>query len=180
MTINVRKHLHSHRTNIWTESKTKEKKIPVICFPKGLNKNYLNFNETVKPDGISLDYEVDPIWAKKTLTNVVFQGGMSPKILLQNDKEIYDEALRSGAFTNHSIGVNIPVVSEDGYEWVLLWDIADAGGQTTRYQEAFRIEDGKIVQVNQFSKPVLDDDSDEDHDGDDNDGEDHHDGDDND
>ena len=70
----------------------KEKKIPVICFPKGLNKNYLNFNETVKPDGISLDYEVDPIWAKKTLTNVVFQGGMSPKILLKNDKEIYDEA----------------------------------------------------------------------------------------
>ena len=30
--------------------------------------------------------------AKKTLTNVVFQGGMSPKILLKNDKEIYDEA----------------------------------------------------------------------------------------
>ena len=52
----------------------------------------MNFNETVKPDGISLDYEVDPIWAKKTLTNVVFQGGMSPKILLKNDKEIYDEA----------------------------------------------------------------------------------------
>ena len=99
---------------------------------------------------------------------------------LDEFKEIYDEALRSGAFTNHSIGVNIPVVSEDGHEWVLLWDIADAGGQTTRYQEAFRIEDGKIVQVNQFSKPVLDDDSDEDHDGDDNDGEDHHDGDDND
>ena len=48
----------------------KSLKIPVICFPKGLNKNYLNFNETVKPDGNSLDYEVDPIWAKKTLTNV--------------------------------------------------------------------------------------------------------------
>ncbi len=46
--------------------------------------------------------------------------------------------------------------------------------------EAFRIEDGKIIAMNQFSKPVLDDDSDEDHDGDDNDGEDHHDGDDND
>lgn len=81
---------------------------------------------------------------------------------LDEFKEIYDEALRSGAFTNHSIGVNIPVVSEDGYEWVLLWDIADAGGQTTRYQEAFRIEDGKIVQVNQFSKPVLSDKDDDD------------------
>ena len=49
---------------------------------------------------------------------------------------------------------------------MLLWDIADAGGQTTRYQEAFRIEDGKIVQINQFSKPVMDTDDDDDSDND--------------
>ena len=87
---------------------------------------------------------------------VVWHGDGSATEGLDEFKEMYDEALRSGAFTDYSIGVNISVVSEEGHEWVLLWDTASAGGQTTRYQEAFRIEDGKIVQVNQFSKPVMD------------------------
>ena len=66
----------------------KEKKIPVMCFPKGLNKNYKEFNNIVKPEAISLDYEVDPIWAKQNLTNVVLQGGLDPKLLLSSEKEI--------------------------------------------------------------------------------------------
>ena len=32
----------------------KEKKIPVICFPKGINQNYNEFNNLVKPDGIDV------------------------------------------------------------------------------------------------------------------------------
>ena len=70
----------------------KEKKIPVICFPKGLNKNYKEFNNIVKPDGISLDYEIDPLWVKQNLTNVVLQGGLDPKLLLSSEKEIFDGA----------------------------------------------------------------------------------------
>tara|TARA_B100001059_G_scaffold214515_1_gene231307 strand:- start:182 stop:1129 length:948 start_codon:yes stop_codon:yes gene_type:complete len=66
----------------------KKKKIPVICFPKGINKNYKEFNNVVKPDGISLDYDVDPNWVKQNLSNVVFQGGLNPKLLLSNKKEI--------------------------------------------------------------------------------------------
>ena len=66
--------------------------IPVICFPKGINHKYSNFNNIVKPDGINLDYEIDPSWAKKELKNVVIQGGMDPKILLKSDKEIYNSA----------------------------------------------------------------------------------------
>ena len=66
----------------------KEKKIPVMCFPKGLNKNYKEFNSLVKPDAISLDYEVDPVWVKQNLTDVVLQGGLDPKLLLSSDKEI--------------------------------------------------------------------------------------------
>ena len=66
----------------------KKKKIPVICFPKGINKNYKEFNNVVKPDGISLDYDVDPNWVKQNLSNVVFQGGLNPKLLLSNEKEI--------------------------------------------------------------------------------------------
>ena len=65
----------------------KEKKIPVMCFPKGLNKNYKEFNKLVKPDAISLDYEIDPVWAKQNLTDVVLQGGLNPKLLLSSEKE---------------------------------------------------------------------------------------------
>tara|TARA_E500000178_G_scaffold9219_1_gene9004 strand:- start:1615 stop:2562 length:948 start_codon:yes stop_codon:yes gene_type:complete len=70
----------------------KEKKIPVMCFPKGLNKNYKEFNNIVKPDAISLDYEIDPIWVKQNITNVVLQGGLDPKLLLFSEKEIFEGA----------------------------------------------------------------------------------------
>ena len=70
----------------------KEKKIPVICFPRGINKNYKEFNNIVKPNGISLDYDIDPYWAKQNLSNVVLQGGLDPKILLSNEKEILNSA----------------------------------------------------------------------------------------
>ena len=67
----------------------KEKKIPVICFPRGLNKNYKEFNNVVEPDALSLDYMIDPIWVKQNLTNVVLQGGLDPKLLLSPEKEIF-------------------------------------------------------------------------------------------
>ena len=70
----------------------KEKRIPVICFPRGINKNYKEFNSVVKPDGINLDYDVDPYWAKQNLSNVVLQGGLDPKILLLDENEILDAA----------------------------------------------------------------------------------------
>jgi uroporphyrinogen decarboxylase len=70
----------------------REKKIPTICFPKGIGKNYEEFNKVVKPDGLSLDYDVDARWAKKHLRNVVLQGGLNPNILLQTDKIMFEEA----------------------------------------------------------------------------------------
>ena len=66
----------------------KKKKIPVICFPKGIKENYKEFNNVVKPDGINLDYDIDPNWVKQNLSNVVLQGGLDPKVLLASDKEI--------------------------------------------------------------------------------------------
>ena len=66
----------------------KFKKIPVICFPKGIKENYKNFNNIVKPDGINIDYDIEPQWAKKNLNNTVIQGGLNPKILLSSDEEI--------------------------------------------------------------------------------------------
>ena len=64
----------------------KSRKIPTICFPKGIGENYLDFCSTVKPDCISIDYEVDPKWIKEKLKDVPIQGGLDPKILL-GDKE---------------------------------------------------------------------------------------------
>ena len=70
----------------------KKENIPVICFPKGIKENYIKFNNVVKPNGINLDYDVDPAWAKECLHNVTLQGGMDPKILLQSDQDIFNEA----------------------------------------------------------------------------------------
>ena len=66
----------------------KAKKIPVICFPKGIGKNYKDFNNLVKPNGINIDYDVDPDWARENLKDTVIQGGLDPKILLLSDKEV--------------------------------------------------------------------------------------------
>ncbi len=72
----------------------KKKNIPNICFPKGLGENYENFNKFVKPDGISLDYDIDPLWARDKLKNVVIQGGLNPNALLRSDDELYREATK--------------------------------------------------------------------------------------
>ena len=57
---------------------------PVICFPREI-KNYSEFCDIVKPDAVSIDYNIDP---KKILNdiNIPIQGGLDPKILL-SDKE---------------------------------------------------------------------------------------------
>ena len=69
----------------------KEIEIPSICFPKGLKKNYIDFNRIVKPNAINIDQDIDPQWAKKNLKNVIIQGGMSPKILLNEENEVMKE-----------------------------------------------------------------------------------------
>ena len=66
----------------------KVNKIPSICFPRGIGEHYKEFNNIVKPDGLNLDYEIDPLWARQHLKDVVLQGGLDPKILLLNDDEI--------------------------------------------------------------------------------------------
>ena len=60
----------------------KSKNIPVICFPKGIGENYVDFCSIVKPDCISIDYEVDPKWVRDKLKGIPIQGGLDPKILL--------------------------------------------------------------------------------------------------
>ncbi len=70
----------------------RKEKIPNICFPKGIREKYFNFNQIVKPDGINLDYGIDPLWAKKNIKHTVFQGGPDPRILLENDEKMLAKA----------------------------------------------------------------------------------------
>ncbi len=64
--------------------------VPVICFPREI-KNYKEFCDVVKPDAISIDYNVDP---KKILRDIKIpiQGGMDPKILLSDKETLRKEA----------------------------------------------------------------------------------------
>ena len=66
--------------------------IPVICFPREI-KNYKEFVEIVKPDAISIDYNVDP---KKILQDIKIpiQGGLDPKILLTDKETLKEETFK--------------------------------------------------------------------------------------
>ena len=64
----------------------KSKKIPVICFPKGIGESYVDFCSVVKPDCISIDYNINPELIINKINNLPVQGGLDPKILL-TDKE---------------------------------------------------------------------------------------------
>ena len=63
--------------------------VPVICFPREI-KNYKEFCEIVKPDAISIDYNVDP---KKILKDIKIpiQGGLDPKVLLTDYENLKKE-----------------------------------------------------------------------------------------
>ena len=64
--------------------------VSVICFPRGI-KDYKTYTEIVKPDVISIDYEVDPSQVVKNI-QIPVQGGMDPKILLTNKENLKKEA----------------------------------------------------------------------------------------
>ena len=66
--------------------------IPVICFPREI-KNYKKFCEIVKPDAISIDYNVDPKRILKDI-KIPIQGGLDPKVLLTNYENLKKETSR--------------------------------------------------------------------------------------
>ena len=69
----------------------KSLKIPVICFPRNI-KNYKKYVQIVKPDAINIDYNVDPKKIRDEL-DIVVQGGLDPKILLNDKATIKNKAL---------------------------------------------------------------------------------------
>ena len=70
----------------------KRKKIPVICFPRGIKENYKEFNNVVKPNGLNIDYHIDPKWAEINLKDTVIQGGLNPNALLLPEQDMIKNA----------------------------------------------------------------------------------------
>ena len=70
----------------------KKKKIPVICFPRGIKENYKEFNNVVKPNGLNIDYHIDPKWAEINLKDTVIQGGLNPNALLLPEQDMIKNA----------------------------------------------------------------------------------------
>ena len=68
----------------------KSKKIPVICFPREI-KNYKEYVNIIKPDCISIDYNVDPLTIRKEI-KIPIQGGLNPSILLTDKENLKKEA----------------------------------------------------------------------------------------
>ena len=66
--------------------------VPVICFPREI-KNYKEFCDIVKPDAISIDYNVNP---KEIIKNIKIpvQGGLDPKILLTDEETLKKETMK--------------------------------------------------------------------------------------
>ncbi len=66
--------------------------VPVICFPREI-KNYKEFCDIVKPNAISIDYNVNP---KEIIKNIKIpvQGGLDPKILLTDVETIKKETMK--------------------------------------------------------------------------------------
>tara|TARA_B100000941_G_scaffold290782_1_gene274671 strand:+ start:303 stop:1307 length:1005 start_codon:yes stop_codon:yes gene_type:complete len=67
----------------------KKKKIPVICFPRGIKENYKEFNNLVKPNGLNIDHHIDPKWAETNLKDTVIQGGLNPNVLLLPEQDMF-------------------------------------------------------------------------------------------
>ena len=87
---------------------SKSSKIPVICFPRGLKNNYKEFVNNVKPNGISIDSDLDPSWVKNNLNNVCIQGGINPELLLKEENNLIFEIERYlEIFKNNSYIFNL-------------------------------------------------------------------------
>ena len=85
---------------------TKSLGVEVICFPR-LIKSYKDFCDIVKPNVISIDYEVDPIKIAETI-DIPIQGGMDPKCLLLEKNDMLKNAKKYlEIFKNHKYIFNL-------------------------------------------------------------------------
>ena len=92
---------------------------PVIAFPKGAGARYPEFLRTVRPQGVGLDWSVDPQWAAREIRPLaVPQGNLDPTRLvaggaaLDAGVDAVLEAFRGGPFVfnlGHGVTPDTPV-----------------------------------------------------------------------
>ena len=70
----------------------RSKKIPSICFPKDI-KDYRKYVTLVKPNVVSIDYNVNPVEIANTI-DITVQGGLNPNLLLGNKEELKKNTLK--------------------------------------------------------------------------------------
>ena len=98
-------------------------KITAICFPRNID-DYKEFVDTIKPDVVNIDYRVNPT---KIVNNIKIpvQGGLDPKILLTNRKNVKSKVQRYlDIFQNHPYIFNLghgvlPQTNPDMVEYLI-------------------------------------------------------------
>ncbi|MDC0200517.1 uroporphyrinogen decarboxylase [Candidatus Pelagibacter sp.] len=101
---NISKFIYEPTLNLVNHVRTLD--VPVICFPRGI-KDYKNFCEIIKPDMVNIDYNIDP---KKIINEIQIpvQGGLDPKVLLTDKKNLYVEVTKYlQIFKNHPYVFNL-------------------------------------------------------------------------
>ena len=80
--------------------------IPVICFPKGIS-NYKDYCDKIKPNLISIDFDVNPAQIVKNI-DIPVQGGLDPKILLTDKENLKKKTLEYlNIFKDHPYVFNL-------------------------------------------------------------------------
>ena len=87
---NLENYIYSPTLNL--VNYVKSLNVPVICFPREI-KNYKKFCEIVKPDAVSIDYNVDPKQILKDI-QIPIQGGLDPKVLLSDKENLTKETIK--------------------------------------------------------------------------------------
>ena len=85
---------------------SKSLKTPCICFPRNI-KNYKEYTKIIKPDVISIDYNINPYEIIKNI-KIPVQGGMDPRVLLSSKRNLEKSAnYYLNAFKNHPYIFNL-------------------------------------------------------------------------
>ena len=115
----IDKYIFKTTKKIVSEVKKKNKKIPIIGFPKGLGCLYKDFVKITGVDVINIDQSVSLAWALKELRGrAVLQGNLSPETLRLGGRKLDEEVLSilrcfgRGPFVfnlSHGIRPNTPV-----------------------------------------------------------------------
>ena len=81
---------------------------PIICFPRSINKKYEEFCKIVKPDCISIDYDVEPSWILEKAGGIPIQGGLDPKLLLGSKEDLQKNIMKYiSTFSNYPYIFNL-------------------------------------------------------------------------